>query len=396
MPRVTATRTLNPLHFEDLEPHRFEDLVRQLAYEYRDWNVIEATGKGGADDGIDIRAFERQDSPVTPEDGDEEVSPALPGAGGRLWIFQCKRERRITPKQVERYVQESLQGEIPYGLILAAACDFSKKSYDAFRQTLVGTAVQEFQLWGKSELEDMLFQPKNDHLLFAYFGISLQVKKRGLQTEIRAKVAWRKRLLKALGAKRGEINADVLLVDVEDTAYPFIENATDFKNNPRWGIFRVKYLHPYDFLVLERRHQLAYVNPKSDEWDVLETSSIHTTFEMLHGQTHQDKHDPLAWPRRQAYEAYVPEECRAVHIAESTLLLSDILAIEEDGDLLHHLPILYIRAKSETKLVEDEEFYHLEVKRRYGGDKHIKLDPVKRVPFFKDFKEPMLEKKTDA
>ena len=31
----------------------------------------------------------------------------------------------------------------------------------------------EFYLWGAGELEDMLYQPKNDHILFAFFGISL-------------------------------------------------------------------------------------------------------------------------------------------------------------------------------------------------------------------------------
>lgn len=146
-----ASRTLNPLHFEDLEPHRFEDLVRQLAYDYRAWSSIEATGRGGADDGIDIRAFE---SSVVPEVLDEEEDEAPLGlpTPGRLWIFQCKREKRITPKQVERYVQESITGEqVPYGFILAAACDFSKKSYDAFRAALIGTGVQEFHLWGKAE-----------------------------------------------------------------------------------------------------------------------------------------------------------------------------------------------------------------------------------------------------
>ena len=188
-----ASRTLNPLHFEDLEPHRFEDLVRQLAYDYRAWSSIEATGRGGADDGIDIRAFE---SSVVPEvlDEEDEAPLGLP-TPGRLWIFQCKREKRITPKQVERYVQESITGEqVPYGFILAAACDFSKKSYDAFRAALIGTGVQEFHLWGKAELEDMLFQPKNDPLLFAYFGISLQTRKRSRQSELRAVLAWRKRV----------------------------------------------------------------------------------------------------------------------------------------------------------------------------------------------------------
>ena len=34
MPKPTTTRTLGPLHYEDLEPHRFEDLVRSLLYDF--------------------------------------------------------------------------------------------------------------------------------------------------------------------------------------------------------------------------------------------------------------------------------------------------------------------------------------------------------------------------
>lgn len=62
-----ATRTMNPLHFEDLEPHRFEDLVRQLIYDYRQWKTLEATGRTGGDEGIDIRAVERMQSQATDE-----------------------------------------------------------------------------------------------------------------------------------------------------------------------------------------------------------------------------------------------------------------------------------------------------------------------------------------
>src|SRR2546421_8450819 len=52
------SRTINPLHFEDLEPHRFEDLVRQLAYSYRTWRYLDATGRLGRDGGLDIRGVE--------------------------------------------------------------------------------------------------------------------------------------------------------------------------------------------------------------------------------------------------------------------------------------------------------------------------------------------------
>jgi hypothetical protein len=56
---MAVTKTLGPLHFEDLERHRFEDLVREMVYDFNNWQSIEATGRGGSDDGFDIRAYER-------------------------------------------------------------------------------------------------------------------------------------------------------------------------------------------------------------------------------------------------------------------------------------------------------------------------------------------------
>ena len=52
-----AMRTFAPLHFEDLEPRRFEYLVRQLVYDFRQWRMLEATGRAGSDDGFDARGF---------------------------------------------------------------------------------------------------------------------------------------------------------------------------------------------------------------------------------------------------------------------------------------------------------------------------------------------------
>ena len=36
-----------------LDPHRFEDLIRELIYDFRDWQSIEATGRSGGDAGFD-------------------------------------------------------------------------------------------------------------------------------------------------------------------------------------------------------------------------------------------------------------------------------------------------------------------------------------------------------
>ena len=34
-------QTRGPIHFEDLDPHRFEDMIRELIYNFRDWQNIE-------------------------------------------------------------------------------------------------------------------------------------------------------------------------------------------------------------------------------------------------------------------------------------------------------------------------------------------------------------------
>ena len=103
--KASPTRTFNPLPFGDLEPHRFEDLVRQLAYEFRR-RSLETTGRMGADSGIDIRAIE-----LVPLDidatADEDAEPDVPVAE-RLWIFQCKREKSLPPKRLRKVIGESL------------------------------------------------------------------------------------------------------------------------------------------------------------------------------------------------------------------------------------------------------------------------------------------------
>lgn len=53
-----VTRTINQLHFEDLDPIRFEELILAMVYRMRRWDKLDHFGKKGSDDGIDIRAVE--------------------------------------------------------------------------------------------------------------------------------------------------------------------------------------------------------------------------------------------------------------------------------------------------------------------------------------------------
>jgi hypothetical protein len=87
--------------------------VLQLAYDMRRWKSLEATGRSGSDDGLDIRATETVVDDVGNDDEDDPDAASEPSVvGERLWIFQCKREKTLAAKRVREIVKESLVCEI--------------------------------------------------------------------------------------------------------------------------------------------------------------------------------------------------------------------------------------------------------------------------------------------
>src|SRR5579871_6043882 len=132
-----ATRTLNPLPFDALEPKRFEDLIRQLAYDFRRWRKLEATGRAGGDDGFDARGWEIADLADSAEEADDDSEPdRLPTASDRIWLIQCKREAHIGPAKLISYLNVISEDERKglYGIIIAAPTNFSKRAQDAFSE----------------------------------------------------------------------------------------------------------------------------------------------------------------------------------------------------------------------------------------------------------------------
>jgi hypothetical protein len=261
---AAPTRTINPLPFTDLEPKRFEDLVRQLFYDFRPWRRLEATGRSGSDDGFDARALEIVEAPqgtaaLDPDDPDDE--PVAGVTTDRLWLIQCKRERTIGPAKLKTYLAEIrlTPEEKLHGIIFVAACDFSKTARDAFYAWCRDHGINEAIIWGKGELEDQLYQPKNDNLLFAYFGISLTIRRRSQATQIRSEIATKRKLKKTVLSS----SADVLLRDPLAEEYPLVKEG----ERPRkWGVFAPEALGHYG-LEMGISWFYAFVDPDTGEWD---------------------------------------------------------------------------------------------------------------------------------
>jgi hypothetical protein len=338
MAKPHATRTYAPLQFDALNPSRFEDLVRDLLYDYRDWYKIEATGRSGADSGVDIRAFEKTD-PELDRDDDEEESP--PSKEGNLWIIQCKRERELGPARIIKIIKDGVsKDQPPYGYVLAAPVNFSAKAYDVFRATLAELGVTEFQLLGRAELEDMLYLPKNDRILFAFFGMSLVSKKRSRVTEIRSVVNNKNKLYKIFG--EGDHNhtfsKHVLVRDTNDYHYPHIEKYRDFEKNPRWREY-IAISHHVEGIRFNMHEYFAYVDRDKKEWDF--TSAIDLVHRTEPDQKKQDtKHDLRA--AIEDFWVHMPLVRQAKYVVDGLIEYADFDLIDKEGDAVYKMPHFYV------------------------------------------------------
>ncbi len=332
--KPTPTRTIGPLHPEDLEPHRFEDLVRQLAYDFRPWRKLEATGGAGSDDGFDARGYEIvgvQAAPSIEREADEEADDngdEADATADRLWMIQCKREKAIGPTKLRQYVKAITadQPEPLHGLVFAAACKFSKTAYDAFNDEVRKVGLAESYLWGAADIEDQLFQPKNDHLLFAYFGISLQTRRRSLKTEIRAKLATKRKCIKHL-----RFAGTILVRDPTDERYPYLDrDLARREDQGRWAAYTVADCK-HDGVHVLRSSFFAYVNAATEEWDIAETVDD-ARLSQWEDPWHDDKVQEGDRAKIHEQWAALPHANRAKFDVRFVIPYENILDIDVGGD----------------------------------------------------------------
>lgn len=384
---VTTTKTLNPLPFQDLEPHRFEDLVRQLAYDMRHWKSLEATGRSGSDEGIDIRAIE-----VVVGDDDDDVEeddegrPAAAVVGERLWIFQCKREKSLAQKRVRDVVAESLASlnAPPYGFVLAVACDISKKTRDAFRQEMVARGIEEFAIWAKGELEDMLFQPKNDRLLFAYFGISLTTRRRSVSTAVRTTIARKKQLNTLLHEDEHGLGKVVLLRDPADERYP--RAAKEGEPPGRWIPCRALGLKAPGHLLVFHHEYLAAMTPDGQKWDAIlsyDAAKRHVESELRGMQAWGlDEHETAERSPHDFWNEYIADSDRAWLKVYRFVPLERVIAIDPLGDGYYPVPHVFVEFVPATGPFSEREFAALERTGMHGGGINLRPEKGNRVAIF--------------
>ncbi len=366
MAKPHITRTFGPIHFEDLDPHRFEDLVRELIYDFKDWQTIDATGRGGADDGFDTRAYEKSTTNFNYNIEEDNEDQELP-MEGNLWMIQCKRESEVGPTKISSIIQKGIDPpNPPYGYILVASANFSKKSYDVFRIELKRLGVMEFYLWGKAELEDMLHMPKYDRILFTFFGISLISRRKTKTAEIKYRVNNKNKLYRLLGNEHHNLKKRILIRDTKDSEYPYNDKYPDFQKNPRWLSVMAMQFAP-NGLWVQYHEYYAFVDVNKKEWD------YSTEVDLLYqpNKLDEEKRDDKYFEQRDKVEFFwenFPAKNQAKVVMWGLIPFEDILLIDDKGDIYYDFPHIYTDFKAtlgpfsrSTSIIEKgQEHYQVE------------------------------------
>ena len=347
---MLVTKTINHLHFEDLDPHKFESLVRQLIYSFKDWADLEATGGMGSDDGYDIRGWEKVKDVVDVEDdSDDEEIVSKKITKTNLWMVQCKRVAKIGPTEIKNIVDDALKDlkkdQIPFGYMIIASAGFSKKSHDTFREKMKEYGVQEYYLWGKDKLEDLLFMPINDQLLFAYFGISISVKKRKIVSNIKYKIGVKNKLLKLFNGdnRNSHINESVLLIDLNDEKYPYKNEYKDFKSNPKWRKYIVCELYPNGIAIKMNEHY-GYYDKVNKLFDFYKPIDLLNRESEMYDEEKREKEFKLR-PKILDIWNFLPTENKGRLTRYGFIKYENIIVIDPEGDSLFPMPHLFVEFK---------------------------------------------------
>ncbi len=337
-----TTKTLNPLPFEHLEPKRFEDLIRQLAYEFKNWRSLEATGRSGGDESYDIRGWEIIPGEQVDEEIEDNEEKTITNDIDRRWLIQCKREQRITPKKLESYFNDIPKDELSslYGLVFAASCDLSKRSRDLLINNCREAGISECHIWTKAEIEDMLFQPKNDNLLFAYFGISLQIRKKSIKSQLRSKLAAKRKAISVL-ADGSHAHELVLIRDPEEDKYPYLEDNLS-RNEHLWRLVYFKGHNPLG-MVFETRDYMAYLSDDETKWDVANKHEYDQLVNDYIDPWHDDstEHQELE-KELELFHSKLKESERGAFKVEVIIPYEEIIDIDKYGDDMFNTDVPHI------------------------------------------------------
>lgn len=221
----------------------------------------------------------------------------------------------------------------------------SAETIAVLREEAFARGAVEVHAWTKAHLEDMLFQPENDHLLFAYFGLSLRVGQRSEVPRIRSTITIKNKVARALKAKALDerIAGGVLIRDSVDAHYPYWLEVPGFAEMepPPWHMGEVWAFHP-NYLLISQAIYDGWVK-ETGEWDIIGRSSRPTYLlgQDYWSQVEDSTHIYEKRPEDVALHSRVPEAEQRTIRRVALLPYTNIVDVDPLGDCVNAGPHIY-------------------------------------------------------
>ena len=338
---VAAEFTQATLSFESLERQRFEDLVRQLVYNFRSWRQLEpiwpasSTHESSNILGLEIVGGTSQS---------EIENEGSPLADDRVWLVTCKSDKILGPTKLTRYLESiptnSLQNL--HGLVFASPCTFSKKAIDVFHDWCSKKGIVEFYLWGRDEIEKLLYHSENDQLLFTYFNLSVSIRRQKLSSLIHQQVALKRRLKQLFP---GDL-LPLVLRDVADDRYPDTKGCGLTAEKYLWLPCFAKGIAQEGLCVLIRQHW-AYCDVRHQLWDF--ASAVNLAIPEFPANPWYEVQTEEAIAIREerkrdirAFWSKLPANSRHYVLFFAHIRYKDIIEVDDVGDDLVEVPTIFV------------------------------------------------------
>ncbi|MBS7565337.1 restriction endonuclease [Mucilaginibacter sp. Bleaf8] len=233
---MNPSHTTNRLHFNDLDPLRFEDLCLNIISRHYSWKELVPVGRKGTDGGVDIIGVRK--------DNDQLIT----------YYIQCKRYATIVKRDITLLVDKvAANATKPDVLWVIIACDISRTNFEYLKSYAISKGISSVELWTGQTLEAKLYEKYQD-LLLIYFGQGIHVQRQFNIKNLKAGLKMEKRVKKELldlefikdPQNREQLMNDpsskfisdrVLIRSIDDTSYPNIPELLPGQFNPYYRTY---------------------------------------------------------------------------------------------------------------------------------------------------------------
>jgi hypothetical protein len=225
-----------------------------------------------------------------------------------------------------------------------------------------------------------LFLPKYDHLLFAYFGISIQKRKRSLKSGLSARLTTKRKLYKSLGDTKDVEYKTVLVRSAFDKDYPNLKG--DF-NKLKWRFYYCFCYEPVDHICLITNKKYSYANWETGEWDIIDDSdlSFPNNPELLDlPKEYYDEINDKNFNANPLWDA-IEENYRGFYYEIRPIHFDRILLVDELGDNYHEGPHLIVDYLNNSPF-ENKLYKFIKSSRAYSFEYIKDPKPDNRIKIF--------------